>query len=65
MDQSRAQFGFGAPTKAPETAVVNVESIRPGEPFFAGVRLDIAPGWHTYWRNAGSDIGIPTTIKWE
>jgi len=65
IDQSRAQFGFGAPTKAPETAVANVTSIRPGEPFFAGFRLDIAPGWHTYWRNAGSEIGIPTSIEWD
>ena len=28
------------------------------------LRLDIAEGWHTYWRNPG-DSGEPTRIDWE
>lgn len=40
-----------------------VESVKPGESFFAGIRLTMKPGWHTYWRNGG-DAGAPTTIEW-
>ena len=58
LTPANAQFGFGAATKAPETAVTSVDSIQPGVPFFAGIRLDITPGWHTYWENAGNDIGL-------
>jgi thiol:disulfide interchange protein DsbD len=37
--------------------------IRPGEPFTAGLRLSLEPGWHTYWRNPG-DSGEPASIAW-
>jgi thiol:disulfide interchange protein DsbD len=37
---------------------------RPGETVTAGLRLRMAPGWHTYWRNPG-ESGGPTTIEWE
>lgn len=29
----------------------------------AGLRLDLAPGWHTYWRAPG-DVGIPPSFNW-
>jgi thiol:disulfide interchange protein len=45
-------------------AVANVTAVVPGEPFLVGVRLKMAPGWHTYWRYPG-DAGIPTEIKWQ
>ena len=45
-------------------AVANVSAIVPGEPFLVGVRLKMAPDWHTYWRYPG-DAGIPTEIKWQ
>jgi thiol:disulfide interchange protein DsbD len=40
-----------------------VASIQPGRPFLVGVRLQMDPGWHTYWRNPG-DSGLPTRIRW-
>jgi thiol:disulfide interchange protein len=43
--------------------VAEVESIRPGEPFWVGLRLQMADGWHTYWKNPG-DSGLPTRIAW-
>jgi thiol:disulfide interchange protein len=49
------------PVKArlvPETA-----SIAPGTTLWVDLHLDIAPGWHTYWRNPG-DAGLPTEIAW-
>jgi len=41
-----------------ETAVV-----KPGEPFWVGLRQTIRPRWHTYWKNPG-DSGLPTEIAW-
>ena len=38
-------------------------SAEPGTTLWTALRLDIKPGWHTYWRNPG-DAGLPTTIDW-
>ncbi|MFM2248933.1 MAG: hypothetical protein RL071_5008 [Pseudomonadota bacterium] len=35
-----------------------------GAPLRLGVHLEMAPGWHTYWRSPGA-IGLPTEISWE
>ncbi|MDQ2868577.1 MAG: thioredoxin family protein [Verrucomicrobiota bacterium] len=45
-------------------AIANVSAVVPGEPFLVGLRLHMAPGWHSYWKYPG-DAGIPTEIKWE
>lgn len=37
-------------------------AIMPGESLRIGLRLNHAPGWHTYWRNPG-DSGLPTTVQ--
>ena len=39
------------------------ETIRAGEPFWVGLHLRMAPGWHTYWKNPG-DSGLPTRLRW-
>jgi len=44
--------------------VANVSGFAPGKPFKAGVRLKIAPGWHTYWINSG-DSGLPISVEWK
>lgn len=43
--------------------VADVESIRPGTPFWIGVHLDIKPGWHVNWINPG-DAGLAPSIGW-
>jgi thiol:disulfide interchange protein len=43
--------------------VAEMESVRAGEPFWVGLRLEMADGWHTYWKNPG-DSGLPTRIAW-
>lgn len=48
-------------TKA--TLLTEVSAIEPGKPFAVGVRLQMEPGWHTYWINPG-DSGLATTIQW-
>lgn len=46
------------------TLVSEVDSFRAGEPFSVGLRLEMADGWHTYWKNPG-DAGLPTRIRWK
>jgi thiol:disulfide interchange protein len=43
--------------------VLPTDAVAPGQTVLAGVRLKMAPKWHTYWRNAG-DAGAPTEIEW-
>ena len=40
------------------------EGIAAGRPMWLGLRIDHAPGWHTYWRNPG-DSGLPTELIWQ
>src|SRR5204862_7812598 len=44
--------------------VPEAAGIAPGTDLWVDLHLDIAPGWHTYWRNPG-DAGLPTEIAWE
>ncbi|MEM6457980.1 MAG: protein-disulfide reductase DsbD domain-containing protein [Planctomycetota bacterium] len=36
----------------------------PGRTLQVAVRLEMAPGWHTYWRNPG-DSGMATSLEWD
>ncbi len=42
------------------TLVSESDSIVPGKPFRIGLRLKLAPGWHTYWSNPGDAGAAPT-----
>jgi thiol:disulfide interchange protein len=43
--------------------VPEAPNVAPGTTLWVDLHLDIAPGWHTYWRNPG-DAGLPTEIAW-
>src|SRR5882762_7127180 len=43
--------------------VSELSAVAPGATLWVDLHLDIAPGWHTYWRNPG-DSGLPTEIAW-
>ncbi len=43
--------------------LADVSTVKPGEPFWVGLRQTIRPKWHTYWKNPG-DSGLPTEIAW-
>ncbi|HEV7264353.1 MAG TPA: protein-disulfide reductase DsbD domain-containing protein [Falsiroseomonas sp.] len=47
--------------RAAATLASDMAAVAPGESFRAGLRLRLAAGWHSYWRNAG-DAGAPTEI---
>ena len=63
-----APAGAASPTTATEPVaarlVPEIRSIAPGGTLWVDLHLDIAPGWHTYWRNPG-DSGLPTEIAWD
>jgi thiol:disulfide interchange protein DsbD len=44
--------------------LADVSGITPGKPFWLGVRINIDPHWHIYWKNPG-DAGAPTQVKFE
>jgi thiol:disulfide interchange protein DsbD len=39
--------------------VAETDAVAPGQPFRVGLRLRLAPGWHTYWKNAGDAGAAP------
>jgi thiol:disulfide interchange protein DsbD len=41
--------------------VTDTDTVAPGQPFRLGLRLRLAPGWHTYWQNPG-DAGFPPSL---
>jgi DsbC/DsbD-like thiol-disulfide interchange protein len=43
--------------------VSETDAVVPGRPLTLGIRLQMQPGWHTYWRNPG-DSGLPTRVRW-
>lgn len=46
-----------------EAALVAADrSIQPGRPIAVALRMEHAPHWHSFWRNAG--IGLPTRVQW-
>ncbi len=60
-----ALAGESAAVRSPRATVTlatDAAAIAPGEPFRIGLRIRLAPGWHTYWRNAG-DAGAPAEIS--
>ena len=44
--------------------LADTTAVEPGKPFTVGLRLRMAPHWHTYWRYSG-DAGLPTKIAWQ
>jgi thiol:disulfide interchange protein DsbD len=47
--------------RATATLVAAAAAVAPGQPVELGLRLRLAPGWHTYWQNPG-DAGAPPEV---
>ena len=60
-DPATAQPVAGSPVLA--ELVSEVRGIRPGTPFWLGVRLVTSDGWHVNWVNPG-DAGLAPEIEW-
>ncbi len=48
-------------SRAIVTLVSDTDAVRAGQPLRLGLRMRLAPGWHTYWRNPG-DAGVPPEL---
>ena len=44
------------------TLVSETDAVAPGTPYRIGLRMRLAPGWHTYWRNPG-DAGVAPELE--
>lgn len=53
-----------AELKVDAALIAEVESIKPGQPFWVGMHQKITPGWHTYWRTPG-DSGAASQLLWD
>jgi thiol:disulfide interchange protein DsbD len=45
------------------TLMSEAAAVQPGKPFWVGLRLQMDPGWHVYWKQPG-DSGLPPRLKW-
>ena len=61
--QFGAKFGGNKVTVTP-SLVADTTKIAAGKPFTVGVRLLLAPGWHTYWIFPGESGGAPK-VEWQ
>ncbi len=53
---------FGA-DHATARLVAGHDASRPGSALLLGVRFDIEPGWHIYWKHPGG-AGLATEVRW-
>jgi DsbC/DsbD-like thiol-disulfide interchange protein len=56
-------FQQGTP-RVEATLLSEVRQLPPGEKFRVGVHLQMAPGWHVYWRNPG-EAGLASEVRWK
>ncbi len=59
-----ARAAESAPAATPRTVATLVsdsDAYAPGRPLRLGLRLRLAPGWHSYWSNPG-DAGAPPSL---
>jgi len=67
-------FGFGQPAHGAASSietidhtrvqlVTTVDSVAPGSTFWIGLRYQMDPEWHIYWKNYG-ETGIETQVEW-
>lgn len=54
----------GTPRPANAELLADVDSIQPGASFRLGIRIQMKPGWHVYWRNPG-DAGMATDVRFD
>jgi len=56
----------GEPVQAAHTTVEllsDSSEVAPGQTFHLGVKFEMEPDWHIYWRNAGAS-GLPPELTW-
>ena len=60
---AKKEAGPTKPEHLEAELIAEVTSIKPGQPFWVGLKLEMENGWHVNWLNPG-DAGLAPTIKW-
>jgi len=42
----------------------DASTVRSGSIMTAAIRIQLADGWHIYWRNPGDEVGLKTRVEW-
>lgn len=63
VEPASAQGASARSANVTVTLLSEVSAVAPGQTFHVALRQEMAPGWHTYWRNPG-DSGDATRIDW-
>jgi len=58
------QWGLQAESATRVDLWTDLSTARPGSTVMAAVRLQMADGWHVYWRNPGDEVGMKTRVEW-
>ncbi|MFN7055307.1 protein-disulfide reductase DsbD family protein [Hyphomonas sp.] len=56
-----AMAQLGGEPRADVQLVADQAQVAPGMTFYAAMQMDMQPGWHVYWQNAG-DAGLPPRL---
>ena len=59
-----AKFASVDTSHAKIELLVETNEIVANQDFVIGIKFEIDPGWHIYWKNPG-DSGLPAEIKWK
>ena len=59
-----AKFASVDTSHAKIELLVETNEIVANEDFVIGIKFEIEPGWHIYWKNPG-DSGLPAEIEWK
>jgi thiol:disulfide interchange protein DsbD len=58
-----AESAASVTKRATVSLVSDTDAVSAGTPYRLGLRMRMAPGWHSYGRNPG-DAGIPPELEW-
>ncbi len=60
---SKKEVALTKPEHLEAELIAEVTSIKPGQPFWVALKLEMEENWHVNWRNPG-DAGLTPTITW-
>ena len=58
------QWGVRAESATRVELWTDQSTARPGSTVTAAIRLQMAEGWHIYWRHPGDEVGLKTRVEW-
>ena len=58
---SAKNIGYASNSSA--EIIHDIQSLKPSQEYLIGVKFNLDPGWHTYWKNPG-DSGEKASFEW-